>query len=397
MSMTAPDTIPNVQSVIRDDGWQDFGVDQNHNPGNSQLNGNDNGDPVDHGGNINDDEEVETDQVNFAPLTYQSVKANCDKMCRYVQNDQLQLAELKLLTDRILSRLRNRQNIHASFIEDVPLSQGVPLSQADQTFLPKSAVGKIVSNAGSMKRKRSRQEHFHMNRAKKAQPSIAVVIPSNLSGNDAHHLPLPRLDQRACSFCKKKRHFVGKCPTLLQYGVAPLVDKDDQSRSKLQAELTAPVFITSSRDLTDERTVFTTLPQGIGALIIFKRFFIQNLLPNDQLGNYCVECTIHTNNGDVHDRYNRSLFVVACVAKYVVKSTTNRIVSLLQYTTQVTETPQLPPTHFTNNFQTMGHFPHAPNNYIYTQLSQQLSQQPMSQHGSQPPFGYDFTNQSGPL
>jgi hypothetical protein len=108
-----------------------------------------------------------------------------------------------------------------------------------------------------------------------------------------------------------------------------------------------------------------------------------------------VECTIHKNNGEFHGRYNHSLFVVACVAKYVVKSTTNRIVSLLEYTNQVTETQQLPPTHFTNNFQTRGHFPQAPNNYIYTQLSQQLSQPQMSQHGSQPPFGYDFTHQSG--
>jgi hypothetical protein len=184
-------TITNVQSVIRDDGWHDVGVDQNRYSGNNQINGTDNGDPDDHGCNTNDDEEGETDQANFAPLTYQSVKANCDEMCRYVQNDQLQLAELKLLTDRILSRLRNRQNIHASFVEDVPLSQ------VDPNLLPKSAVGKIVSNAGSMKRKRSRQEHFHMNRAKKAQPSIAVVTPSNLNGNQDHHLPLPKLDLRA--------------------------------------------------------------------------------------------------------------------------------------------------------------------------------------------------------
>ena len=35
----------------------------------------------------------------YARLTYQSVKANCEEMCRYVQNDQMQLAEQKLLTD----------------------------------------------------------------------------------------------------------------------------------------------------------------------------------------------------------------------------------------------------------------------------------------------------------
>jgi hypothetical protein len=76
-------------------------------------------------------------------------------MCQYVQNDQLQLAELKLLTDCILNRLRNKQNIHASFSDTMDSSLE---SKENQSLLPKSDVGYIVSNPKFMKRKRSKEE-----------------------------------------------------------------------------------------------------------------------------------------------------------------------------------------------------------------------------------------------
>jgi hypothetical protein len=58
------------------------------------------------------------DDEDYGHLTYLSVKANCEEMCQYVQNDQLQLAQLKLLTDyMVISSLRKLLNIHATFVD----------------------------------------------------------------------------------------------------------------------------------------------------------------------------------------------------------------------------------------------------------------------------------------
>ena len=244
-------------------------------------------------------------------------------MCRYVQNDQLQLAELKLLTDRVLSRLRNKQSIHASF-NDTTISPMT--SRNDQPRLPKSAVGRIVSNPKNMKRKVSREEYVRTQfdpgrkkRGTKVNPSIGKTTSTCFQASDENHLPPPKLDHRACSFCKKAHHFVGKCPTLLQHGVPPLAPKDTKSRTKLQAELTAiGGIVTYTRTVEDKRTLYTTLPRGIGAIFIFKRLYIENINEKEHHDNYCVECTIHKVGGEQHELYHRSLFLVSCIAGFVV-------------------------------------------------------------------------------
>ena len=242
------------------DGWHDMGVGIPH-QSDAPINGPevmdvDNlivGDefPIDV-----DDEDINTNKDGR--LTYQSVKANCDEMCRYVQNDQLQLAELKLLTDRVLNRLRNRQNIHASFVDMNTDTPGFIVG------LPKSAVGKVVPNSSGMKRMKSRFELGRSNRknkATKANPSILSTIATAFDGSDENHLPPPKLDHRACSFCKQAHHFVGKCPVLHKHGVPPLAPKDTSARNRLQADLTSPGrIVTFTREETDLRHLYSTLP-----------------------------------------------------------------------------------------------------------------------------------------
>ena len=117
-----------------------------------------------------------------------------------------------------------------------------------------------------MKRKRSRFEYGQKQKATRAQPSIAATTSTGFQASDENHLPPPKLDHRACSFCKKTHHFVGKCPTLLQHGVPPLALKDTKSRTKLQAELTTiGGIVTYTQNVEDKRTLYTTLPRVIGA------------------------------------------------------------------------------------------------------------------------------------
>jgi hypothetical protein len=405
VSSEATEPTSNDRPVNRGDGWEDFGLDRVRVdqvgvasvPGNEDVDEN-----FDPSSITNDNDEEETEVSQFGRLSYQSVKANCEEMCRYVQNDQLQLAELNLLVDRVLSRLRNKQNIHASFVD----------SPADVTnhssFLPRDAVGKVVTNPRHMRRKRLRHEFARSTVAKKAkaQVSMEVTTTTNFTTSDDHHLPPPKLDQRACSFCKKAHHFVGKCPTLLQHGVPPLASNDKKARTKLQAELLAVGgVVTYTRESADERPVHISLPLGIGAIFIFKRMYVKNHSHKEHHDNYCVECTLHKKNGEENDLYIRSLFLVSCVATFVVRSSTNLIVCLLQSTNQVPPRNQLPPTqqisHFRNQNQFMNpmigdRFSQGSNNFIYTQLSQQLSQQ-MSQNDHQQGFGYDFGNPSQPF
>jgi hypothetical protein len=389
------------------DGWQNMGL-----PMNTPLETDEPNDNGEQNNAIDVDEEEEDDDESVDKITgrlsYQSVKANCEEMCRYVQNDQLQLAELKLLTDRILIRLRNKQNIHASFTDSMDSHLG---TRGNTSMLPKNAVGRIVTNPLFMKRKRSRFEYGRKQKATRTQPSIAATTPSVFQTSYENHLPPPKLDHRACSFCKKAHHFVGKCPTLLQHGVPPLAPKDTKSRTKLQAELTAVGgIVTYTRDVEDKRTLYTTLPRGIGAIFIFKRLYVKDIIEKEHHDNFCVECTIYKMGGEEHELYSRSLFLVSCIATYVVRSSTNHIISLLQYTnlapplSQRSVSVSTPMDSFmnpgVNNFQTNGvgasQLSQESNNFLYSQLSQQLSQQ-ILQGGHQAGFGYDFTNQSLPF
>ena len=209
--------------------------------------------------------------------------------------------------------------------------------------MPKDAVGKALSNATTAKRKYLKYEHRHdhgrdhghRNKAKRAQQSIAVCTNTHFDASDERHLPAPKLDHRACSFCKKTKHFVGKCPALHQHGAPPLTRGDLKCRTQLQADLTSGGrILTSTRETTDHRTVYMSLPTGVGAIFIFKRFYVNNLNQNEQeyVDNYCVDCTLLKVGGDQHGEYNRSLFLVSCVATHIVKSQSNWIISMLQFT-----------------------------------------------------------------
>jgi hypothetical protein len=154
-NLPTPPTDMLVQQA-RGDGWHDMGFNIT-----TTLDSDDLDDICDENCAIDlcneEEEDQETNTTKLGRLSYQSVKANCEEMCRYVQNDQLQLAELKLLTDRILSRLRNRQNIHASFADSL---DSITETTQNKSMFPKSAVGRIVSNPKLMKRKRSKEEYF---------------------------------------------------------------------------------------------------------------------------------------------------------------------------------------------------------------------------------------------
>jgi hypothetical protein len=151
------------------------------------------------------------------------------------------------------------------------------------------------------------------------------------------HLLAPKLDHRACSFCKKAKHFVGQCPTLHQHNVAPLARSNLKSRTQLQADLpSGGRIVTLSWDTMDNRTVYQSLPAGVGAIFILKWFYVNSLNQNEhEYGdNYCVECTLLKVGGEQHGEYTCSVFLVSCVATHVVKSQSNWIISMLQYTNQ---------------------------------------------------------------
>jgi hypothetical protein len=91
----------------------------------------------------------------------------------------------------------------------------------------------------------------------------------------------------------------------------------------------------------DKRTLYTTLPRRIGAIFIFKRLYVKDINEKEHHDNYCVECTIHKVGGEEHELYSRSLFLVSCIAKYVVRSSTNQIISLLQHSNQAPPLSQI--------------------------------------------------------
>ena len=159
------------------------------------------------------------------------------KCAANVQNDQLQLAELKLLTDWVIGRLRKNLNIHASFVDTPSQLQH---ENGTSSLEPKDAVGKTVSNAKNMKRKCSKfeKDRCHCEKAAQMQALMEYSTNNNFDASDGH-LPPPKLDHRACSFCKQAKHYVEKCPTLNHHGAFPLPKCNLQSQTQLQAELTS--------------------------------------------------------------------------------------------------------------------------------------------------------------
>ena len=85
-----------------------------------------------------------------------------------------------------------------------------------------------------------------------------------------------------------------------------------------------------NRDDNDKRLVYVELPRKIKAIIVHKKYIIEQNLSNiSQHDNVCVECTLLGDYGNVIDKYNKALFTKHCVTRHIGKSKNNLVVDNL--------------------------------------------------------------------
>ena len=123
-----------------------------------------------------------------------------------------------------------------------------------------------------------------------------------------------------------------KCNLLRLYGADPLKYKDQQQRVDLAAKITdVNGFVTLMRDEDDERTVMKSFPKArLPAVILHKKYLINNnLVFNLSPDNLCIECTFLKVGGEEDINFTKALFHAKDVARYVQKTLTNVVVSLL--------------------------------------------------------------------
>ena len=126
-----------------------------------------------------------------------------------------------------------------------------------------------------------------------------------------------------------------KCTSMLNYGSYPLPDSYLEIRLTLANNLVnVHYYPTHFRDEYDQREIMKTFPKSrIPGLIIHKRFIInKDVICNDPKDNLCLECTFLLKGGEEDIRYTKALFRAVDVARYVQRTKSNLVVSLLHLT-----------------------------------------------------------------
>ena len=142
-------------------------------------------------------------------------------------------------------------------------------------------------------------------------------------------------DKRFCYLCRQPRCTRWTCNILQSYEKLPgrlLVKGNLEVRDRL-INLIATVdnhVLCHNRDDNDKRLVYVELPRKIKAIIVHKKYIIEQNLSNiSQHDNVCVECTLLGDYGNVIEKYNKALFTKHCVTRHIGKSKNNLVVDNL--------------------------------------------------------------------
>jgi hypothetical protein len=273
-----------------------------------------------------DNDNHSTEDVYETRYSYSTVSRQCDELCRFVANDQTQLHSVFSTVSEMLDRLRRGSNIGVYFLEDTNVNAASRSAQSGGCLL---GMGRSITNANKMKRKRSGRE-IQMSKGRRVTTNFTEIGESTtFEASDENHLAAPKSNCRSCSMCRLKGHFINNCPMLVGYGMAPLEKGNMLPRHQLQARLSAVGALATARRQPD-RELFTTLPTRIHAIVLHQRYYICDSVDSPEFaGNYCVECTLINRAGEEHPDYTRALFSAGCVGTYVVRSQTNIVINLL--------------------------------------------------------------------
>ena len=158
-------------------------------------------------------------------------------------------------------------------------------------------------------------------------------LSQSVSKDDSACLPAKRKRTRVCVLCHRKGcggQF--KCNLLREYGSEPLKGKDKEARLDLATKiLDVNAGIVLKRDEQARRPIMKNFPKRkLPAVILHKKFITQNnVVKNLSSDNVCIECTFLKVGGEEDIEFTKVLFHAKDVARYVQKTMSNVVVSLV--------------------------------------------------------------------
>jgi len=263
-------------------------------------------------------------------MNYSEMLELSKELCRAVQNDPFGKIAVHRALTTMTKLVREQERLFevvvvAGASQDRDPVAGVTLTSAISRR-PVSATSRPITNTHAIHRKRSSAESGGGGGSGRTTKSIRRISLES----DRHHAGgKQRHYGKSCSLCKETGHQIGTCPKITKYGVVPVSNQRDISkelRSSLVTSLNQKESYVSLVRAGEHAalTVYDSLPANhVKGLVMHQRLiksFSGSLLQSNRPGNYCFLCTVLGSKGDPHVRYEKCLFELVAVTKYILKS-----------------------------------------------------------------------------
>ena len=271
-------------------------------------------------------------------LTYNQIVANFQTMASMIQHDQKELCRVNNSIDNLIQRYRRKHSVEI-IIRSVSCEK-----QSDIV-----ATTNMNPTATFCSRKKGYREHQEKNsrgkrrRVMNATPSVASYVGQH---NDDNHMSQVKSLTKPCKLCQEPGHrgFM-RCPKILKhcepFGTSPFTPKCSASRNIFVEKLIKDNGIVSGTiEETNNRNVCKTMPRNVKGLILHKRLIRHGRLEKGRGALAIImEVTFLGQHGDPHPDYNKVLFELPVVTKWILRSNNNILVSQLEEVHSKENTP----------------------------------------------------------
>ena len=238
------------------------------------------------------DNEIELSQSDLTrntsdKVSFGDVLTQAKELASVVQNDNIMRTSVFTTLSEWIHHLRHEGEVEVKFIKH-PKNKNINDGQKIHNK-PVPGVIRAQPMASNMKRKKSHAE-IRKN-----------VLNHSVNNNNMSQMRNKiHKGTRDCQLCRGSGHGKNECPCLNRFG-KPLASKDSRSRQDLAMHLIDPTFYPNHyRTEGDKRIVFDNMPKIIPALVIHKRYIIdQNITNVTCASNLCCECTLLREGGNI--------------------------------------------------------------------------------------------------
>eukprot|EP00978_Attheya_sp_CCMP212_P015522 scaffold40019_cov50-Attheya_sp.AAC.2 len=278
------------------------------------------------------EETLLSQEVPQEKLSYNQVVARFQNLASIIQNDQPELCRIHNVIDDLIHHYRRKQTFE---INIRTTSSSSSSSTSSLVALTKNNVN--ASKTGRKKSFREHQQKFATGKRRKTNQTTNSVASLVGQVSDDQFMRPPKQMKKPCKLCQEAGHrgYI-RCPRILKYcesfGTVPIPRGSQEARGtlfqKLVKENTYRSYILPEKD---ERIVFKSLPRKVTGLILHKRFFRDGQIKNGTgIRSIVIEVTFLGDGALPIEKYEKALFEIDPISKWIVRSMTNIIVNQLE-------------------------------------------------------------------